>query len=125
MRVESVQNANDMGTCVAKAICGDPQPYHSFPWFWSNQYDLKLHTAGINAGHDASVVRGEPAARSFSVIYLRGGRMVAPDAVNLVRDYVEARKLIEAKFELNPSAIADHAIRLMDFPPIRKPDGVI
>ena len=48
MRVESVQNANDQGTCVAKAICGDPQPYHAFPWFWSNQYDLRLQTAGIS-----------------------------------------------------------------------------
>jgi 3-phenylpropionate/trans-cinnamate dioxygenase ferredoxin reductase subunit len=57
MRVESVQNANDQATCVAKAILGNPAPY-AFPWFWSNQYDLKLQTAGLSVGYDQTVVRG-------------------------------------------------------------------
>ena len=73
IRVESVQNATDMATTVAKAICGDPQPYHAIPWFWSNQYDLKLQTVGLNIGASATVLRGDPAARSFSVIYLKDG----------------------------------------------------
>jgi len=96
MRVESVQNANDMATCVAKAICGDEKPYKAFPWFWSNQYDLRLQTAGINVGFDKVVVRGEPANRSFSVVYLKEGRVLALDCVNMVKDYVQGRKLVEA-----------------------------
>ena len=55
--IESVQNANDMATAAAKAICGDPQDYAAFPWFWSNQYDLKLQTAGLSTGYDATVLR--------------------------------------------------------------------
>lgn len=96
MRVESVQNANDMASCVAKAICGDEKPYKAFPWFWSNQYDLKLQTAGINVGYDKVVVRGDPDRRSFSVVYLKEGRVLALDCVNMVKDYVQGRKLVEA-----------------------------
>ena len=87
MRVESVKNANDMATCVAKAICGDAQSYRAFSWFWSNQYDLKLQTAGINVGFDETVVRGTPAKRAFSVIYPKDGRGVAIDCVSRVKDY--------------------------------------
>lgn len=107
MRVESVQNANDMATCVAKAICGDEQPYRAFPWFWSNQYDLRLQTAGISTGYDATVVRGDPADRSFSVIYLRQGKVIALDCVNMVKDYVQGRKLVEAGSKPDPEALAD------------------
>jgi len=96
MRVESVQNANDMATSVAKAICGDAQPYHAFPWFWSNQYDLRLQTCGINAGFDKTVIRGDPDARSFSVVYLKEGKVLALDCVNMVKDYVQGRKLVES-----------------------------
>ena len=96
MRVESVQNANDMATCVAKAICGEAKPYHAFPWFWSNQYDLRLQTAGINAGYDRTVLRGDPENRKFSVVYLREGRVLALDCVNMTKDYVQGRKLVEA-----------------------------
>jgi 3-phenylpropionate/trans-cinnamate dioxygenase ferredoxin reductase subunit len=60
MRVESVQNANDQATCVAKAILGNPAPYKAFPWFWSNQYDLKLQTAGLSVGHDAPCCADRP-----------------------------------------------------------------
>ena len=98
IRLESVQNANDMATLVAKAICGDPQAYGATPWFWSNQYDLKLQTVGLSTGHDTALLRGDPAARSFSVIYLRGGKVVALDCVNLVRDFVQGRKLVEAGY---------------------------
>ena len=107
MRVESVQNANDMGTCVAKAICGDEKPYKAFPWFWSNQYDLKLQTAGINVGFDKTVIRGNPEERSFSVIYLKDGRVLALDCVNMVKDYVQGRKLVEAGATPDLEALAD------------------
>ncbi|GGC27872.1 pyridine nucleotide-disulfide oxidoreductase [Novosphingobium marinum] len=107
MRVESVQNANDMATCVAKAICGDPQPYHAFPWFWSNQFDLKLQTAGISAGYDKTVVRGDPDERSFSVVYLREGKVIALDCVNSVKDYVQGRKLVDAGIQPDLDELAD------------------
>ena len=107
MRVESVQNANDMATCVAKAICGDEKPYKAFPWFWSNQYDLRLQTAGINLGFDQTVVRGDVAARSFSVVYLKQGKVVALDCVNMVKDYVQGRKLVEAGASPAAEVLAD------------------
>jgi 3-phenylpropionate/trans-cinnamate dioxygenase ferredoxin reductase subunit len=107
IRLESVQNANDMATTAARAICGDPQPYDALPWFWSNQYDLRLQTVGLNLGHDATVLRGDPASRSFSVIYLKAGQVIALDCVNRTKDYVQGRKLIEAKATIAPEALMD------------------
>jgi 3-phenylpropionate/trans-cinnamate dioxygenase ferredoxin reductase subunit len=114
MRVESVQNANDMGTSVAKAICGDPQPYHAFPWFWSNQYDLKLQTAGLSVGYDQTVLRGDPATRAFSVLYLKDGRLIALDCVNVIKDYVQGRKLVEAGAVIDPAKLADTTVPLKE-----------
>ena len=114
MRVESVQNANDMGTCVAKALCGDAQPYHAFPWFWSNQFDLRLQTAGISMGYDATVVRGSPEDRSFSVVYLKDGKGIALDCVNSVKDYVQGRKLVEAGAHPDLSRLADASVPLKE-----------
>ncbi len=96
IRIESVQNANDQAATVAKAICGRPEPYAATPWFWSNQYDLKLQTVGLNLGHDATVLRGDPAGRTFSLVYLREGVVIAADCINAAKDFVQARKLIEA-----------------------------
>jgi 3-phenylpropionate/trans-cinnamate dioxygenase ferredoxin reductase component len=114
MRVESVQNANDMATCVAKAICGEEKPYKAFPWFWSNQYDLRLQTAGINVGFDQTVIRGDMDARSFSVVYLKDGRVVALDCVNAVKDYVQGRKLVEAGLSPDPAMLADAGTALKE-----------
>ena len=94
VRLESVQNAHDQAVVAASAILGDPQPYSAIPWFWSNQYDLKLQTVGLAHGHDEIVVRGDPATRSFSIVYLRQGRVAALDCVNMVRDYVQGRRLV-------------------------------
>ncbi len=95
IRLESVQNANDMANTVARAIMGDKQPYHALPWFWSNQYDLKLQTAGLSLDYDQTIVRGDPATSKFSVVYLKEGRPIAFDCVNNTKDYVQGRKLIE------------------------------
>ena len=107
IRLESVQNANDMATTAARHICGAPQAYDAVPWFWSNQYDLRLQTVGLSIGHDATVLRGDPAERSFSVIYLKAGRVVALDCVNRTKDYVQGRKLVEARAVLDPALLAD------------------
>ncbi len=117
MRVESVQNAHDQAACVARAICGDPQPYHAFPWFWSNQYDLKLQTAGLSVGYDATVLRGDPATRAFSVVYLKQGRVIALDCVNMVRDYVQGRKLVEARASPDRARLADAGVALKELMP--------
>jgi 3-phenylpropionate/trans-cinnamate dioxygenase ferredoxin reductase subunit len=112
IRLESVQNANDMANTVAKAICGDPQPYKATPWFWSNQYDLKLQTVGLSTGYDQAILRGDPATRSFSVVYLKAGQVIALDSVNMVRDYVAGRKLVEARATPDVAALADPEVAL-------------
>ena len=114
IRLESVQNANDQATCVARAITGNPAPYHACPWFWSNQYDLRLQTVGLSIGHDATVTRGDPAARSFSVIYLKGGRVIALDCVNMVKDYVQGKKLVETGAVIAPERLADSTVPLKE-----------
>lgn len=107
IRLESVQNANDMATTVARLLTGNPRPYHAVPWFWSNQYDLRLQTVGLSTGYDATVLRGDVSARSFSLIYLREGRVIALDCVNAVRDYVQGKLLVEQGIKVDPVALAD------------------
>jgi len=117
IRLESVQNANDMAIVIAKALTGTPEPYAALPWFWSNQYDLRLQTAGLSTGFDAEVVRGDPATRSFSVVYLKKGRVVALDCVNAVRDYVQGQKLVQGRAAVPPALLADAAVPLKDHQP--------
>jgi 3-phenylpropionate/trans-cinnamate dioxygenase ferredoxin reductase component len=107
VRVESVQNASDQASVAARTLCGIEAEYDAVPWFWSNQYDLKLQTVGISEGHDATVLRGDPAARSFSLIYLRQGRVIALDCVNATRDYVQGRKLVVEGIAADPARLAD------------------
>ena len=114
IRLESVQNANDMATTAAKDICGVPVPYKATPWFWSNQYDLRLQTVGLSTGHDNAVLRGDPATRSFSVVYLKGGKVIALDCVNMVKDYVQGKKLVEARAQIAPYLLADASVPLKE-----------
>ena len=107
IRLESVQNANDQANVVAKGIVGDEAPYHAIPWFWSNQYDLKLQTAGLSTGHDQAVLRGDPANRSFSVVYLKAGRVIAIDCVNRAKDYVQGRMIVTAGLRATAEQLAD------------------
>jgi 3-phenylpropionate/trans-cinnamate dioxygenase ferredoxin reductase subunit len=110
VRVESVQNATDQAMTVAKSITGDPQPYQATPWFWSHQYDTKLQTVGLNTGFDDFLVRGDAAGDRFSVLYFRQGGLVALDCVNMVRDYVQGRKLVEQKGRYDRAALQDETI---------------
>jgi 3-phenylpropionate/trans-cinnamate dioxygenase ferredoxin reductase component len=107
IRLESVQNANDQATTAAKHICGIEAPYEAVPWFWSNQYDIRLQTVGLSTGHDRAVVRGDPAARSFSVVYLKDGRVIALDCVNATKDYVQGRALVVNGARIDPARLAD------------------
>lgn len=114
IRLESVQNANDQANVVARTIIGQEQAYDAVPWFWSNQYDLKLQTVGLSTGYDTAVTRGDPATRSFSVAYLRGGRVIALDCVNMVKDYVQGRKLVATRTAVDPERLADPSVPLKD-----------
>ncbi|MBL3960996.1 NAD(P)/FAD-dependent oxidoreductase [Burkholderia sp. KCJ3K979] len=114
IRLESVQNAVDMANAVANSIAGKQTEYNAIPWFWSNQYDLKLQTVGLSSGHDLAVVRGERASGSFAVVYLKQGRVVALDCVNSVKDYVQGRRLVMNGLEARPEALADASIPLTE-----------
>lgn len=107
IRLESVQNANDQARVAVMHIMGEPMEYDSVPWFWSNQYDLRLQTVGLSTGHDQTIVRGDPANRSFSVLYLLGGKLIAVDAVNAVKDYVQAKAHILSGAVLDQAQLAD------------------
>jgi len=121
MRVESVQNANDMANAVVKSILGELTAYHAVPWFWSNQYDLRLQTIGLSVGYDATVTRGDPATRSFSLIYLKMGKVVALDCVNATKDYVQGRPLVVDGLAIAPQQLEDTQITLKDLAKILAP----
>lgn len=113
IRLESVQNANDMAGTVARAIMGDKQPYEALPWFWSNQYDLRLQTAGLSLDYDQTVLRGYPAERKFTVCYLKEGVPIAFDCVNNAKDYVGGRKLLESRPDaIDADVLADTEVAL-------------
>ncbi len=112
IRLESVQNANDQANVVARALTGTEEPYDAVPWFWSNQYDLRLQTVGLSTGHDEVVVRGDIASRSFSIVYLKAGRVIAIDSVNLTKDYVQGRALVMAGARAEVSDLANPDIPL-------------
>ncbi len=114
IRLESVQNATDMATTVARAITGDPTPYDALPWFWSNQFDLKLQTVGLSTGHDVELLRGDPAVRSFTVVYLKEGRVIALDCVNATRDYVQGKALVLDRARIDPALLTDIAVSLKE-----------
>jgi 3-phenylpropionate/trans-cinnamate dioxygenase ferredoxin reductase subunit len=114
VRLESVQNATDQATIAAKTILGEDVAYDATPWFWSNQYDLKLQTIGLSIGYDQAVVRGDPASRSFSVIHLKQGKVIALDCVNATKDYVQGRKLVETGAAIDLARLADTAVPLKE-----------
>ncbi len=107
VRIESVQNAVEQAKVVAGVILGAPSPYACVPWFWSNQYDIKLQTVGLSHGYEEVVLRGDPAARSFSAVYLRAGRVIAIDCINAARDFVQGKALVERGVSVAPELLAD------------------
>jgi 3-phenylpropionate/trans-cinnamate dioxygenase ferredoxin reductase subunit len=103
-RLESVQNAIDQGKAVADAIMGMPKPYTAVPWFWSDQYDVKLQIVGLTQNYDDTVTLGDVASGRFSVVYFREGRLIGIDSVNKPSDHVVGRKLLGAGKTLTPAA---------------------
>lgn len=116
IRLESVQNAVDMAKAAAAHIVhGDAaRPYAACPWFWSNQYDVRLQTVGLSAGHDETVTRGDPESGSFTLVYLREGAIIALDCINAPRDYVQGKALVERGAKVAPDRLADASIPLKE-----------
>jgi len=114
LRLESVQNATDQARTAAATLCGHSKPYRAVPWFWSDQYDLKLQMVGLSANHDCRVMRGDPASQSFSVFYFRAGRLIAADSVNRMQDHMLARQLIAQGARPDPQRMADESIGLRE-----------
>jgi 3-phenylpropionate/trans-cinnamate dioxygenase ferredoxin reductase subunit len=110
IRLECVQNAIDQAKHAALAMVGRPIPYGEVPWFWSDQYDLKLQIAGLARPGDQIVVRSAPATRKFAVFHLREGRVAAVEAVNAAPEYIVGRKLIADGQRVAPERLADQAI---------------
>jgi 3-phenylpropionate/trans-cinnamate dioxygenase ferredoxin reductase subunit len=114
VRLESVQNAIDQAKHAALSIVGRPKPYDEVPWFWSDQYDLKLQIAGLATPQDQIVLRGDRASRSFAAFHLRDGSVTSVEAVNAAPEYMMGRKLIAARARVAPERLADKAIPMKD-----------
>jgi 3-phenylpropionate/trans-cinnamate dioxygenase ferredoxin reductase subunit len=113
-RLESVHNAIEQGKLVAAAILGRDRPVEDVPWFWSDQYDLKLQTAGLSQGCDTTVVRGNPDERKFAAFYLRDGVLIAVDAVGSPMEFMASRQLIACGARPDPAALADTGVSMKD-----------
>jgi 3-phenylpropionate/trans-cinnamate dioxygenase ferredoxin reductase subunit len=107
IRLESVQNAVDQAEAVAAILAGGVHPYEPKPWFWSDQYDVKLQIAGFGLGHDETIVRPGQREGSVSVWYFKQGRLIAVDAINDAKAYVTGKKLLEAGINPDRAVIAD------------------
>ena len=115
LRIESVQNAVDQGRCVAKRIVGQPEPYGSVPWFWSDQGPLKLQIAGIASPTDETVTRGDPATSQFSVFCFAGPALRAVESVNRAADHMVARRLLALGRNPTCAQVADLTFDLKAF----------
>jgi 3-phenylpropionate/trans-cinnamate dioxygenase ferredoxin reductase subunit len=116
VRLESVQNAADQAQCAAMTIVGKRTKYNSLPWFWTDQYEIKLQMAGISGGHDQVVTRGNAEARKLSVFYFRNGKLIAVDSINRPVDHMIGRKLIASGASLSPEEAADESVDLKRIP---------
>ncbi len=107
-RLESVANALEQARLAAHTICDAPAPVHEVPWFWSDQYDLKLQIAGLSFDVGLHVTRGDPSSARFAVFHLNGaGQLQAVEAVNAAPEFLAGRKLIASRRVLDPHALAD------------------
>lgn len=107
IRLESVPNAIGQARTAAMAICGEDVAYNELPWFWSDQYDIKLQTVGLFEGYDNAVIRGDKHSRKFTVYYLRESKLLAVDAINSPADFMIAKKLINSQVSLDVEKIID------------------
>jgi len=112
VRLESVDNAVEQGKTAAANMCGRPARHEHVPWFWSDQYDVKLQIAGLSEGYDQAIVRGDPDSGGFGLYYLRQGELLAVDAVNSPRDFMTGKKWIAERKHPDPAKLADTTLDL-------------
>ncbi len=114
IRLESVQNALDQAKIAVDNVCGINSIYDTVPWFWSDQYKLKLQIAGISEGYDETIIRGDKEKKSFSCLYLKNKILIAIDAINNPKDFIESKKIIAEKIPMNLDKLTDPKIELKD-----------
>lgn len=112
IRLESVPNAVEQGKVAADTLLGQEKPYTALPWFWSDQYEVKMQAAGLAMDYDRIVQRGDPSGSGFSVLYLRAGRVIAIDCMNAARDFIQAKALITGGMVVDADKAADTAVDL-------------
>ena len=117
VRLESVQNAMEQGRAGALNMLGKATKYANVPWFWSDQYDLKLQMVGMSMGYDQVVLRGDPAKRSFGAFYLKDGHLIAVDTVSRPQEFMLAKKMVALKAKVDPAKLADETIPMKDLVP--------
>ncbi len=111
VRLESVPNATEQAKIAAASICGCNKSSASLPWFWSDQYDLKLQIAGLSQGYDQVIVRGDRrTGRSFAAFYLKEGRLIAADCINRPQEFVLSKRIIAQKLTIQPERLADDSV---------------
>ena len=114
IRLESVQNAVDQAKVVAENIIGNKSKYDQIPWFWSNQYDMKIQIAGINTGYDNYVIRQNPKKQKFSVFYLKKKKIIAVECINDSKSFINGKKLILSRIEIEKNKLKNNEYELKD-----------
>jgi len=114
LRLESVHNALEQAKTAASNICGVEMHYSQVPWFWSDQYDLKLQIAGLSQGYDKAILRGDPESASFSCLYLKEGILIAVDAINSPKDFLQSKVLIAKRARIDPQRFTNTDVPLKD-----------
>ncbi|MBD8561842.1 FAD-dependent oxidoreductase [Pseudomonas fluorescens] len=117
LRLESVPNAVEQARSAAATLCGKERPYDGVPWFWSDQYDLKLKMVGLSQGYDQLVMRGSPESRAFAAFYLKDGRMLAADTVNRPQDFMLAKRFVAERIVVDPFSLMDESVPLKSLLP--------
>lgn len=117
VRIESVPSAQEQAKTAAATICGRLVPHTAVPWFWSDQFDLKLQMVGMSDGYDQLVLRGDPASESFSAFYLRDGVVLSVDAINRPQDFMVAKRLVAEQVNADPRQLADESVALKSLLP--------
>jgi 3-phenylpropionate/trans-cinnamate dioxygenase ferredoxin reductase subunit len=112
MRLESVDNAIEQAKTAAMNMCGKTARHEHVPWFWSDQYDLKLQIAGLSHGYDQTVVRGDPDSGKFALYYFAQGQLLAVDAINSPKDFMQGKKWIAERKHPDPVQLADMTVDL-------------
>lgn len=118
LRIESVPSAQEQAKTAALTICGKPLAHAAVPWFWSDQFDLKLQMVGLSQGYDQLVIRGDVAAESFCAFYLCEGRVLSVDAINRPQEFMVAKRLVAERVVVDPQSLADESVILKSLIPV-------